>query len=137
MTFVFTTILTIAGVAFILINPKEVIKMWQAWINAILGLWFIVASFTIAGSKTANMTNGLITGIVLVILGIWAAVSYKGWKNWVVAIIGVWMVVSGFWFPASYVATVGNDIIGGAVIILLSLWAWAGSSRAPQPKEAQ
>ena len=70
VTFVFTTILTIAGVAFILINPKEVVKMWQAWINAILGLWFIVAAFTIAGSKTANITNGLITGIVLVIVGI-------------------------------------------------------------------
>jgi len=64
------------------------------------------------------------------------AVSYKGWQNWVVAIIGAWMIVSGFWFPASYVATVANDIVAGAVIILLSLWAWAGSSGVPQPKEA-
>jgi uncharacterized membrane protein len=110
--------------------------MWQAWINAILGLWFIVAAFVIPGSKTANMTNNLITGIILVILGVWAAVRYKGWKNWIVAIIGAWMIVSGFWFPSSYVATVANDIIAGAVIIILSLWAWAGSSRPPQPKEA-
>jgi len=136
VTFVFTTILTIAGVAFILVNPKEVIKMWQAWINAILGLWFIVAAFIFAGGKTFNITNGLITGIILLILGIWAAVSYKGWKNWVIAIIGVWMVVSGFWFPASYVATVANDIVAGAAIIILSLWAWAGSSKVPQPKDA-
>ena len=110
--------------------------MWQAWINAILGLWFIVAAFVIAGSKTANMTNNLITGIILVILGVWAAVRYKGWKNWIVAIIGAWMIVSGFWFPTSYVATVANDIVGGAVIIILSLWAWAGASRPSQPKEA-
>jgi uncharacterized membrane protein len=110
--------------------------MWQAWINAILGLWFIVAAFIIAGSKTANITNGLITGIVLLILGIWAAVSYKGWKNWVVAIVGAWMIASGLWFPSSHVATVVNDIVAGAVIIILSLWAWAGSSRVPQPKEA-
>ena len=110
--------------------------MWQAWINAILGLWFIVVAFTFAGSKTFNITNGLITGVVLLILGIWAAVSYKGWKNWVVTLIGAWMIVSGFWFPASYVATVANDIVAGAAIILLSLWAWAGSSRAPRPKEA-
>ncbi|MGQ9778179.1 MAG: SPW repeat domain-containing protein, partial [Thermodesulfobacteriota bacterium] len=67
--------------------------MWQAWINAILGLWFIVAAFIIAASRAANITNNLITGIVLVILGIWAAVSYKGWKNWVVALIGVWMII--------------------------------------------
>ena len=49
--------------------------MWQAWINVILGLWFIVAAFTIAASKTANITNNLITGIILVILGIWAAID--------------------------------------------------------------
>ena len=110
--------------------------MWQAWINAILGLWFIVAAFTIAGSKTFNMTNGLIAGIILVILGIWAAVKYKSWKNWVVTLIGAWMIVSGFWFPSSYVATVGNNIVAGAVIIILSLWAWAGSSRVPKPREA-
>jgi hypothetical protein len=110
--------------------------MWQAWINAILGLWFIVAVFTFAGSKTFNITNNLITGIVLVILGIWAAVRYRGWKNWVVTLIGVWMIVSGFWFPDSYVATVANDIVAGVAIILLSLWAWAGSSRVPKPREA-
>jgi len=108
--------------------------MWQAWMNAILGLWFIVAAFIIAGSKTANITNGLVIGVVLLILGIWAAVSYKCWKNWVVAIIGVWMIVSGFWFPANYVASAANDIIGGAVIIILSIWAVF--SRPPQPKEA-
>lgn len=103
--------------------------MWQAWINATLGLWFIVAAFIIAGSKTANITNNLIVGIILVILGVWAAARYKGWKNWVVTLIGVWMIISGFWFPASYVATVGNNIVAGAVIILLSLWAWAVFSR--------
>jgi len=111
-------------------------KMWQAWVNAILGLWFIVAAFIIAGSKTANITSNLIAGIILVILGIWASVRYKGWKNWVVALIGVWMIISGFWFPSHYIATVGNDIVAGAVIIILSLWAWAGASKVPQPKEA-
>jgi hypothetical protein len=113
-----------------------VIKMWQAWINAILGLWLIVAAFTLAGGQTFNTTNAFITGIIFLILGIWAAVSYKSWKNWVVALIGVWMIIAGFWFPSNYIATVGNDIFAGAAIIILSLWAWAGSSEVPQPKEA-
>jgi F0F1-type ATP synthase membrane subunit a len=108
--------------------------MWQAWLNAILGLWFIVAAFIIAASKTANMTSNLIAGIIVVILGVWASVRYKGWKNWVVALIGVWMIISGFWFPGNYVATVGNDIVAGTVIIILS--TWAVFSRVPQPKEA-
>jgi hypothetical protein len=110
--------------------------MWQAWLNAILGFWFIVAAFIIAASKTANNTNNLITGIIVVILGVWAAVRYKGWKNWVVALIGIWMIIAGFWFPGNYVATVGNDTVAGTVIIILSLWAWAGASEVPQAKEA-
>ena len=110
--------------------------MWQAWINAIIGLWFIVVAFTFVRDESFNSTNGLITGLILLVLGIWAAVKYKSWKNWVVAILGVWMIVSGFWFPSSYVATVGNDIFAGAAIIILSLWAWAGSSKVTQPKQA-
>ena len=105
--------------------------MWQAWVNTIIGLWFIVATFIIAGSKTANITSNLIAGIILVILSIWVSIRYKGWKNWIIALIGIWMIISGFWFPSNYVTTVGNDIVAGAVIIILSLWAWAGSSKVP------
>jgi membrane-bound ClpP family serine protease len=108
--------------------------MWQAWINAILGLWLIVASFTIAGSKAANLANGLIAGIILLVLGLWAAVSYKGWQSLVVAVIGAWVIVAGLWFPSSYVATVANDIIAGVVVAIAGIWA--GFSRAFRPKEA-
>lgn len=108
--------------------------MWQAWINAILGLWLIVASFTIAGSKAANLANGLIAGIILLVLGLWAAVSYKGWQSLVVAVIGAWMIVAGLWFPSSHVGTVVNDIVAGAVVAVAGFWA--GFSRAFRPKEA-
>ena len=108
--------------------------MWQGWINGILGLWLIVAAFTIAGSKAANLANGLIAGIILLVLGLWAAVSYKGWQSLVVAVIGAWVIVAGLWFPSSYVATVANDIIAGVVVAIAGIWA--GFSRAFRPKEA-
>ncbi len=111
------------------------IKMWQAWVNAILGLWFIVAAFIIAGNKTANTISSLVAGIILMLLSIWAFIRYRGWKNWLLAIIGLWMIVAGFWFPDNYVAIVGNDTVGGTVIIILSLWAWAGVPRVSQPRE--
>ena len=108
--------------------------MWQGWINGILGLWLIVASFTIAGSKGANLASGLITGIILLVLGLWVAVSYKGWQSVVVAVIGAWMIIAGLWFPSSYVATVANDILSGAVVAIAGIWA--GFLRAFRPKEA-
>lgn len=46
--------------------------MWQNWINAILGLWIILSSF-LGMSADAMITNLVIVGIVVAILGFWGA----------------------------------------------------------------
>jgi len=57
-----------------LANSSGVIKV-LSWINAVLGLWLVLAPFILSYSKTTvAMVNDLIVGIVVVILGIWAAV---------------------------------------------------------------
>jgi len=45
--------------------------MWQNWIIGSLGVWLIIASFTING----NLVNELIVGIAVAILGFWTAVQ--------------------------------------------------------------
>jgi hypothetical protein len=42
--------------------------MWTQWINGILGLWIIVASWTYMASGTGR-TLLIVTGIVIAILG--------------------------------------------------------------------
>jgi len=44
--------------------------MWQAWMTGILGIWLIIASFTISG----NIMNQLIVGVAIAVLGFWGAV---------------------------------------------------------------
>ena len=51
--------------------------MWQQWVNAILGLWTIVASWAYMPASTGR-TLLIITGIVVAILGFWGAASYSG-----------------------------------------------------------
>ena len=80
------------------------------------------------------MANGLITGIVLLILGLWAGASHKNWQEWIVAIIGAWMIVAGFWFPASYGGNVANNIIAGILVVAAGLWSGFTS---PVPKGQQ
>jgi hypothetical protein len=46
-------------------------EMWQNWIIGFLGIWMIIASFTING----NPVNELIVGIAVAILGFWTAVQ--------------------------------------------------------------
>jgi hypothetical protein len=43
--------------------------MWQNWVTGALGIWLIIAAFTISG----NPVNQLIVGIVVAILGFWTA----------------------------------------------------------------
>lgn len=45
--------------------------MWQDWVNGILGLWVILIPFVGADS----MTTLVITGIIIAVLGFWAAAS--------------------------------------------------------------
>jgi thiol:disulfide interchange protein len=62
------------------------------------------------------------TGIVLLVLGLWAAVCRNSWQSWVVSLIGVWMIIAGFWFPSSYGTNLANDIAAGAVIVIMCIW---------------
>jgi hypothetical protein len=47
--------------------------MWQAWMTGVLGLWLIVASFTLSG----NIMNQLIVGVAIAVLGFWTAVRIQ------------------------------------------------------------
>jgi hypothetical protein len=96
--------------------------MWQGWINGILGLWLIVAAFVITGSQTGNQVNGIIVGIVLWVLGLWAAIRRKSWHDWLVTFIGLWIFIAAFWFPSSHWGNVVNDLAAGVVVAIVSFW---------------
>ena len=97
--------------------------MWQGIINGILGLWLLVSAFTIVGSKTGNLLNDLVLGVVFVILGIWAGTSRKSWQNWLIAVIGAWMIIAGLWFSASSGGNIANDLIAGVIITIAGFWS--------------
>ncbi|MBW1698608.1 MAG: SPW repeat protein [Deltaproteobacteria bacterium] len=109
--------------------------MWQGWINGILGLWVIVSAFVVAGSKTGNMANDLIAGIVLLVLGLWAGANHKSWQEWVIAIVGAWMIFAGIWFPSSYGGNMANDLIAGIIVAIAGFWSVLAS--APGPRKVQ
>lgn len=48
--------------------------MWQQWVNAILGLWVMLASYLYMGSGTSRVVM-LLTGLVVAVLGFWGAAS--------------------------------------------------------------
>ena len=64
----------IAPFAIALVNTSVTIKV-LSWIDAVLGLWLVVAPFALSYSKVSGATvNDIIVGIIVIILGVWAAV---------------------------------------------------------------
>lgn len=87
--------------------------MWKAWVNFVLGLWFILSGI-ITGLGVS--VNYIIIGIVVAILGFWSA---RQWQGIVIGILGLWMILSGI--IISLTAPV-NLIIVGIVIVILAIW---------------
>jgi len=70
-------VLIILGVWAALANASGTVKI-LSWINAVLGLWLIVAPFILSYSKLATpMWNDIIVGIIILVLGVWAALTVK------------------------------------------------------------
>ncbi len=99
------------------------------WIIAVAGLWEIIAPFALGySSTTAAMIDAIILGVLLLVLGVWAAlVNASGTikvLSWINGILGLWLVIAPF--ALSYSKTSGatvNDIIVGIVVIILGVWA--------------
>ena len=111
------------------------------WIVALAGLWELLSPFILGYSAmTVAMWNAIIFGVILIITGLWAALTTEMGAekilNWFNALVGLWLVVSPFilTFSAAMVP-LWNGIIVGVVVIILALvavLAFTGSTTSPQ-----
>lgn len=96
-------------------------------INAILGIWLIIAAFVVADSQEAYWNDLLVGIVVLILAATRLSKPTDGTKpaSWVNAAIGVWLIAAPF--VLGYVADAErwNDIIVG--ILLLAFGAWSAS----------
>ena|SRR5690606_21343329 len=94
-------------------------------INLLLGIWLIIAAFTVTVSQEAYW-NDLIVGIVILIL---AATRLsrptEGTKpaSWVNAAIGVWLIAAPFILSYASDQEMWNDIIVGALVLIFAGWS--------------
>jgi hypothetical protein len=56
-------------------NPDGAV--WPSWVNALLGLWLIVAPFVLgtSGVSAAITWNDIVVGILFVVFGVWSALA--------------------------------------------------------------
>ena len=100
--------------------------MWQAWTNAVLGLWFVVAAF-LGFSPSANLWDNLVIGLFVAATSL-TILKDKPWQAWLAAIFGVWMIVAAF-VPSLVDGSgyVYNDLISGIIIAIAGFASFGAS----------
>lgn len=71
----------IAGIAIVLLAGSREIGegykiAWPSWVNALIGLWLIIAPFALGYSFVSNAVgNDVLLGIIVAVLATWSALS--------------------------------------------------------------
>jgi hypothetical protein len=109
------------------------------WIIALLGLWEFadIAALFVPdfGHIQAFVWNHIITGFILMVAGVWAAltshVHTAKTLDWIAAIAGIWLIIAPFILGLPAVAAgLWNDIIVGFIVLILGVWAALSAPRA-------
>jgi hypothetical protein len=98
---------------------------WQDVINFLLGTWLFVSPWVL-GYASAGTTaiNAWIFGVIVAVLALLAIYAYQAWEEWINAVIGVWIFVSPWVLHVSADPKIlWNDLIVGALLVVLALWS--------------
>jgi hypothetical protein len=102
-----------------------------SWVNFILGLWLIVAGFTLSRGVRPVMLEEIVLGIIIACLAAAAAAWRFAAISWVVALAGLWTLLApGAIGYGNLTASRGNDIVVGIVVLVLGI---ANAVFSPSP----
>lgn len=100
-------------------------SMWLSWLAFLAGLWLIISPFVLRFSTITNPTsNAVIVGVIVAvaafITAVWARVTGV-WLSWLIAIAGLWLVLSPFILSyTSHMAALVNAIVLGILVIVFA-----------------
>lgn len=73
-------------------------KRWQDVVTLLLGLWLVVSPFMFPRTIDDNafFISSIIVGVLLILAAIAAILRPNAWKEWIVVILGSWLVSSAY-----------------------------------------
>ncbi len=98
------------------------------WINVVLGLWLLVAPFTLgySASSTTAAANDVVLGILVLAGSWWIAAGMEGAVGVAVfeALCGLWLLIAPFVLMITHLpAAMSNDMIVGVIVLVISVVA--------------
>ena len=92
----------------------------------LFSLWLIVSPFVLGFAGSTGMWDAVVVGVVVLVLA-WiryANPSGTAVLSWLVALLGVWLILSPYVFGMSGVTTLLWDyFVTGAAFIVFGAWA--------------
>lgn len=103
-------------------------KQWQNWGMLLLGIWLFISPWAmgyVEGYSNAAW-SAWIVGVAIAAFAVAEIYKMQLWEEWVTLLLGVWTLVSP-WVLAftSHRQAMGNDVVVGALVVVLALWALA------------
>jgi hypothetical protein len=93
-----------------------------AGINALAGIWLILAPFILGYSGNVYWNDIVFGAIVLAVALVRLAAPALAAISWLNVVIGAWLFASAFWLDATATAS-WNDAILGVIVFLLGITA--------------
>jgi hypothetical protein len=103
---------------------KATVKHWQDPVNAIVGVWLIVAPWVLGfQAERSVMANSVVVGLGLLAFALAAIFLPRAWEAWSELVLGLWLVASPWVLRFDAVATAKNAMLAsGIVVAALAVW---------------
>ena len=99
------------------------------WVTVLAGAWVALSTWVApamdpgAVLSGAAQANHLIIGIAVVALGLAGVFAFRFWEEWVLALLGLWLLASPWLFGFTHVGPfVISDIVAGLLVVAMSGW---------------
>src|SRR6266404_4884575 len=93
-------------------------KQW-ALLTVVLGMWLLAVTLTFSHSNRCMFSSDLISGGILIILGLLSLAPQRMWSSWAIGLVGLWLQLAPLLFWAPNVLTYVNDSLVGVLLIVL------------------
>lgn len=100
--------------------------IWQNMVNALIGIWLIIAPFTLSFTgEAAQMWTSIVGGVLLLVLAGSAALNAKArrqaWIQYVNGLVGIWFILAPW--VLSFTARSSEfrtSLVAGIIVLVLS-----------------
>ncbi len=105
-------------------------RQWEDWVSWGLGIWLLIAPWTLHFELQPAATRAsVITGVLLILVEAVTLSAFRAWEEWLNVVLGAWLIVAPWVVGASGAARV-NFIVVGVLVLALAVYEMRNPSPA-------